>query len=96
MTEKSPDVGSERNAKSKGDAGKDARAKNSPAAVKSETSGMRSHSSPKKRRKVNHGKVPWRMRQGSLVFPLLGSHDDLEMTCANASSQQPVSTVAAR
>ncbi|KAJ5363431.1 Zinc cluster transcription factor acuM [Penicillium cataractarum] len=47
-------------AKSK-DAGKDARAKDSPAAsaVKSETSGTGSHSSPKKRRKVNHGKVPF-------------------------------------
>ncbi|OOQ88130.1 Zn(II)2Cys6 transcription factor acuM [Penicillium brasilianum] len=42
-------------AKSK-DAGKDMRAKDSPAtsAVKSETSGAGSHSSPKKRRKVNH------------------------------------------
>lgn len=46
---------------SAGDAGNDARAKDSPAAsaVKSETSGTGSHSSPKKRRKVNHGKVPF-------------------------------------
>ncbi|CAI7672757.1 unnamed protein product [Penicillium pancosmium] len=54
MTEKSA---SEKTAKSKGDAGRDARAKDSPAAsaVKSETTGSGSHSSPKKRRKVNHG-----------------------------------------
>ncbi|CEJ53759.1 Putative Zn cluster transcription factor (Fragment) [Penicillium brasilianum] len=45
-------------AKSK-DAGKDMRAKDSPAtsAVKSEASGAGSHSSPKKRRKVNHACV---------------------------------------
>ncbi|KAJ5666371.1 uncharacterized protein N7477_008819 [Penicillium maclennaniae] len=65
MTEKG--ASSERSAKSKGDAGKDARAKDSPAA-KSETSGI-GHSSPKKRRKVNHGKVPSRMRKG--IFDLL-------------------------
>lgn len=67
MTDKRAGAGSERNAKSKEDAGKDARAKDSPAAAKSETSG--SHSSPKKRRKVNHGKVPLRMRQGSWDLP---------------------------
>jgi hypothetical protein len=56
MTEKSA---SEKTAKSKGDAGRDARAKDSPAAsaVKSETTGSGSHSSPKKRRKVNHGEL---------------------------------------
>lgn len=56
MTEKSA---SEKTAKSKGDAGRDARAKDSPAAsaVKSETTGSGSHSSPKKRRKVNHACV---------------------------------------
>ncbi|KAJ5666699.1 hypothetical protein N7462_011108 [Penicillium macrosclerotiorum] len=45
--------------KAAGDTGKDARAKDSPAAsaVKSETTGTGSHSSPKKRRKVNHGKA---------------------------------------
>ncbi|KAJ5175863.1 Zinc cluster transcription factor acuM [Penicillium canariense] len=44
---------------STGDAGKDARAKGSPAAsaVNSETPGTGSHSSPKKRRKVNHACV---------------------------------------
>lgn len=52
------------------DAGKDTRAKDSPAAAaaaaKSEITGSGSHSSPKKRRKVNHGKVPSRgIRQGS-------------------------------
>lgn len=57
-------------AKSKGDAGKDARAKESQtsSAVKSETTGSGDHSSPKKRRKVNHGKLPSHpvnMRQGS-------------------------------
>ncbi|KAJ5112678.1 Zinc cluster transcription factor acuM [Penicillium argentinense] len=57
MTEKSTQ--SDKAAKSKGDAGKDARAKDSPAAsaVKSETIG--SHASPKKRRKVNHGEFPF-------------------------------------
>lgn len=41
------------------DARKDARPKDLPAtsAVKSETSGTGSHASPKKRRKVNHGKL---------------------------------------
>lgn len=66
-------AGSEKSgaAKSKGsagDAGKDAHAKDSPAAaaVKSETTGSGSHSSPKKRRKVNHGKLPLHgLRQGS-------------------------------
>jgi hypothetical protein len=53
MTDKN--ASSERSAKSKGDAGKDARAKDSPAA-KSETPGI-GHSSPKKRRKVNHACV---------------------------------------
>ncbi|KAJ5907406.1 hypothetical protein N7495_000088 [Penicillium taxi] len=54
MTEKSISEGL---AKSK-DVGKDARAKESQAAaVKSETCSG-SHSSPKKRRKVNHGKLP--------------------------------------
>ncbi|OQE31432.1 hypothetical protein PENSTE_c001G07904 [Penicillium steckii] len=50
---------SDKSAKSKGDAGRDARAKDSPAAaaVKSETTGSGSHSSPKKRRKVNHACV---------------------------------------
>ena len=76
MTEKSASsgAGSERSgasAKSKaagGGAGKDTCAKDSPAAaaVKSETTGLGSHSSSKKRRKVNHGKLPLRgMRQGS-------------------------------
>lgn len=75
MTEKNalPGAGSEKSgaAKSKtsaGDAGKDARAKDSSAAAaaKSETTGSGSHSSPKKRRKVNHGKLPLRgPRQGS-------------------------------
>lgn len=67
-------------AKSK-DAGKDMRAKDSPAtsAVKSETSGAGSHSSPKKRRKVNHGKVPFaRYATGILGRNPLGtgSHGD--------------------
>lgn len=50
---------SDKSAKSKGDAGRDARVKDSPAAaaVKSETTGSGSHSSPKKRRKVNHGEL---------------------------------------
>ena len=90
MTEKS--ASSERSAKSKGDAGKDARAKDSPAA-KSETSGI-GHSSPKKRRKVNHGKVPLRMRQGSRAYP--PEFRDLRTIFANASYLQLVSTVAAR
>ncbi|KAJ6135467.1 hypothetical protein N7512_000627 [Penicillium capsulatum] len=64
MTEKSAlGVGPDKSAKSKaGDAGRDARAKDSPAAsaVKSETPGSGNHSSPKKRRKVNHGKLPLR------------------------------------
>lgn len=67
MTDKSA---SDKTAKSKGDAGRDARAKDSPAAsaVKSETTGSGSHSSPKKRRKVNHGELPLtRMRQGSHI-----------------------------
>lgn len=56
MTEKSA---SEKTAKSKGDAGSHARANDSPAAsaVKSETTGSGSHSSSKKRRKVNHGEL---------------------------------------
>lgn len=75
MTEKSalsgagPEKGAAAKSKaSAGDAGKDARAKDSPAAaaVKSETTGSGSRSSPKKRRKVNHGKLPLRgLRQGS-------------------------------
>lgn len=88
MTEKgaSSGAGSERSgaaAKSRaagGDAGKDTRAKDSPAAgaVKSETTGLGTHSSPRKRRKVNHGKLPLhRMRQGSEVHPLgPASHGD--------------------
>lgn len=61
---------SEKNgAKSKaaaGPTGRDARTKGSPAAAaKSETTGSGSHTSPKKRRKVNHGKLSLRdMRQG--------------------------------
>ncbi|KAJ5133259.1 hypothetical protein N7526_004624 [Penicillium atrosanguineum] len=90
MTEKS--ASSERSAKSKGDAGKDARVKDSPAA-KSETSGI-GHSSPKKRRKVNHGKVPLRMPWGSRACP--PEFCDLETVFANASYLQLVSTVAAR
>ena len=41
------------------DAGSDAGAKHSfaPSAAMSETTGSASHSSPKKRRKVNHGKL---------------------------------------
>lgn len=56
MTDKNT---SDKPAKSKGDAGRDARVKDSPAAaaVKSETTGSGSHSSPKKRRKVNHGEL---------------------------------------
>ncbi|KAJ5113686.1 hypothetical protein N7456_002220 [Penicillium angulare] len=54
-------VGSDKSAsaKSKGDAMKDARVKESQpsSAVKSETTGSGSHSSPKKRRKVNHACV---------------------------------------
>jgi hypothetical protein len=67
--------------KATGDAGKDARAKDSPAAsaVKSETSGTGIHSSPKKRRKVNHGKVPF-ARYATGIYgrkPLEpGSHGD--------------------
>lgn len=55
MTEKSATSDKPASTKSKAaDAGKDVRAKDSPSsAVKSETTG--SHSSPKKRRKVNHG-----------------------------------------
>lgn len=49
-------AGSDKTAKSKADAAKDARAKDSHSAVKSEMAGSGSHSSPKKRRKVNHGK----------------------------------------
>lgn len=66
---------------SAGDAGKDARAKDSPAAsaVKSETPGSGSHSSPKKRRKVNHGKVPF-ARYATGIFgrkpSVPGSHGD--------------------
>lgn len=64
MTEKSVSGAAlDKSAKSKagGDAGRDARAKDSPAAaVKSETTGSGSHSSPKKRRKVNHGTFPLR------------------------------------
>lgn len=64
MTEKSAlGMGPDKSAKFKaGDAGKDTRAKDLPAAsaVKSETTGSGSHSSPKKRRKVNHGKLPLR------------------------------------
>lgn len=64
MTEKSAlGMGPDKSAKSKaGEAGKDARAKDLPAAsaVKSETTDSGSHSSPKKRRKVNHGKLPVR------------------------------------
>ena len=48
-----------------GDAGKDS-LKEQTSATKAETTGAGSHSSPKKRRKVNHGKLPLRsMRQGS-------------------------------
>lgn len=69
MTEKSA---SEKTAKSKADAGRDARAKDSPlaSAVKSETTGSGSHSSAKKRRKVNHGElfVRARMRQGFVTL----------------------------
>lgn len=75
MTEKSAmsgtgseKIGAAKSKGSAGDAGKDARAKDSlaAAAVKSETTGSGSHSSPKKRRKVNHGKLPLRgLRQGS-------------------------------
>ncbi|KAJ5081879.1 hypothetical protein NUU61_010143 [Penicillium alfredii] len=70
MTDKSPAPGGAPATKSRpstsGDAGKDAN--ESPAsAAKPESIGAGSHSSPKKRRKVNHGKVPSRgMRQGSL------------------------------
>ncbi|KAJ5305448.1 uncharacterized protein N7443_005108, partial [Penicillium atrosanguineum] len=71
MTEKS--ASSERSAKSKGDAGKDARVKDSPAA-KSETSGI-GHSSPKKRRKVNHACVYCR-RSVSFTFQTLRSFRD--------------------
>lgn len=76
--------------KSKGAAptGRDARAKHSPAAAaaKSETTGSGSHSSPKKRRKVNHGKLPLRgMRQGSGSgsegTPWLDSHVDSRWFC---------------
>jgi hypothetical protein len=65
MTEKSA-LGANAKARA-GDAGKDTSVKDSQtSAAKAETTGSGSHSSPKKRRKVNHGKVPLRsMRQGS-------------------------------
>lgn len=68
MTEKGATSDKSASAKQKSaDAGKDVRAKDSPSsAVKSETTG--NHSSPKKRRKVNHGEYPVRAcgrRQGS-------------------------------
>ena len=58
MTEKGATSDKSASAKQKSaDAGKDVRAKDSPSsAVKSETTG--NHSSPKKRRKVNHGEYP--------------------------------------
>lgn len=54
-------------AKARSDAGKDTSVKDSQTSVaKAETTGSGGHSSPKKRRKVNHGKLPLRnMRQGS-------------------------------
>lgn len=82
MTEKSatrPGAASDKNTavKSKtGDAGSDARAKDSlaSAAAKSETVGSTSHSSPRKRRKVNHGKLLLRpLRARYLPFAQQGS-----------------------
>lgn len=67
MTEKNAPLGAS-NAKARAtDAGKNTSVKDSQISVaKAETTGSGSHSSPKKRRKVNHGKVPLRnMRQGS-------------------------------
>lgn len=66
MTEKNA-LGAASNAKARSDAGKDTSVKDSHiSAAKAETTGSGSHSSPKKRRKVNHGKVPLRnMQQGS-------------------------------
>lgn len=66
MTDKNA-LGAASNAKARADAGKDTSVKDSQiSAAKAETTGSGSHSSPKKRRKVNHGKVPLRnMRQGS-------------------------------
>ncbi|KAJ5974525.1 hypothetical protein N7481_011735 [Penicillium waksmanii] len=89
MTERSA---SEKTAKSKGDAGRDARAKDSPAAsaVKSETTGSGSHSSSKKRRKVNHGE---------LSFARACDRDSSPSNPPPAllrGSDRPVSTVVAR
>ncbi|KAJ5973058.1 uncharacterized protein N7479_002976 [Penicillium vulpinum] len=66
MTEKNAPLGAPNATKSRSDAGKDTSVKDSTSAAKAETTGSGNHSSPKKRRKVNHGKVPLRsMRQGS-------------------------------
>ncbi|KAJ5962931.1 hypothetical protein N7501_007872 [Penicillium viridicatum] len=68
MSEKNVPLGASNATKSRStDAGKVTSVKNSQtSAAKAETTGSGSHSSPKKRRKVNHGKVPLRsMRQGS-------------------------------
>lgn len=63
-----PSNATKKNTTSAGATGNEARARESQfsSAVKLETSGANTHSSPKKRRKVNHGKLLSRgMRQGS-------------------------------
>ncbi|KAJ5173574.1 uncharacterized protein N7500_001505 [Penicillium coprophilum] len=57
MTEKNA-LGASNATKSRSDAGKDTSIKGSTSAAKAETTGSGSHSSPKKRRKVNHGHGP--------------------------------------
>ncbi|CAP86792.1 hypothetical protein PCH_Pc20g14630 [Penicillium rubens Wisconsin 54-1255] len=58
MSEKNAPLGASNAIKSRStDAGKDTSVKNpQTSAVKAETTGSGSHSSPKKRRKVNHGR----------------------------------------
>ncbi|KAJ5822489.1 hypothetical protein N7447_004829 [Penicillium robsamsonii] len=71
MTEKNAPLGAS-NAKSR-DAGKDTSIKDS---AKPETTGSASHSSPKKRRKVNHGKEPLRSMHRDLGAADSVAHND--------------------
>jgi hypothetical protein len=93
MTEKNAPLGASNATKSRSDAGKDTSVKGSTAA-KAET-GSGSHSSPKKRRKVNHGKEPLRsMRQGSGTAD--SAHNDKNIANECFPQLQPVYIAAAQ
>ncbi|KAJ5565597.1 hypothetical protein N7535_007235 [Penicillium sp. DV-2018c] len=97
MTERNGPAGAS-NAGARSSAGKETSVKDShTSAAKAETTGSGSHSSPKKRRKVNHGKVPLRsMRQGSGRGRFCCAYDKNVFANEHFPYFQPVSIVAAR